>query len=68
MSVVSVSLPFSAYRELSRQLEGRRVFCMDNEALLDGEPGDVIVDAAFPPTLSKSKLGLALSPAEVANR
>eukprot|EP01036_Dinobryon_divergens_P024596 gene24596-33064_t len=65
---VSVSLAFSAYRELSRQLEGCRVFCMDNEALRDGEPGDMIIDAAFPPTLSKSKLGLALTPAELLRR
>ena len=65
---VAVSVTFSAYRELSRQLESCRVFGMDNDALLNGEPGDMIVDAAFPATLAKSKLGLALTPAEAATR
>ena len=65
---VAVSVTFSAYRELSRQLESCRVFGMDNDALLNGEPGDMIVAAAFPATLAKSKLGLALTPAEAATR
>lgn len=70
MAPKSTNRVFDGYRTLKATLQELHVYSRDTagEAAKDPHPQTVVVDAAFPKTYSKSKLGIGLTEPELQQR
>lgn len=68
MAAKSTNKVFDGYRSLKAALQESHVYSRDTAGEASRDPRAVVIDAPFPKTYSKSKLGIGLNESELQQR